>query len=1068
MQTPLEKAPAVCSPLGLLQLLCGLCGQLPFGSLRAATALLVIALASPLRAQDPRVIDDFSSLAAWTSVPSDGVSLQLVPAAGAMRMDIDFHGGGGYAVARRAVNLEMPANYEITFRVRGTVPVNNLEFKLSDSTGENVWWENRRDFAFPRTWTTYRIKRRQIQFAWGPLGGGELRRAAGIEIAVTAGKGGKGSVWIDDLRLTPLPPDPATPPAPVALDAPAAVDGDSTTVWKSQPVATPSLTLDLGYRREFGGLVIDWDSLDYARAYDVQGSTDQRSWRVLRRVTRGNGGRDWLYMPESEAQWLRLTARTTSRSRGIGVREIRVKPLEWSATPNAFFADVSRESPAGSFPRYWPDRQTFWTLVGVEGDFREALFSEDGAVETDKAGFTIEPFLLNDARLLTWNDVEITRSLADGDLPIPSVQWRASGLTLDVTSFATGGAGTSRVFTRYRVTNSTDSVVRPTLFVAVRPFQVNSAWQFLNTTGGFTPIRSIVWRAGRVYVNDTAQVVPFPAPALFGATTLDGGDIVDHIRAGRLPTATAVRDSLGFASGALSFPLTIAARSHRDVWIDLPARRASRVMPRSALEATEALNAQALYWRGRLDSIPIVLPPSGAPLIQAMRSSLAHILLNRDGPRIQPGSRSYERSWIRDGALTSAALLRIGGTREVREFIDWYAPFQYDNGKVPCCVDHRGADPVPEHDSHGELIFLIAEYVRLTGDTAVARTNWPRIVAAVGYIDTLRRQRLTPEYDAADKRHFRGILPPSISHEGYSAKPMHSYWDDFFALRGLKDAAELAVTLGEMGEARRIGALADTFRVDLIASIEAAMKVHNIDFIPGAADLGDFDATSTTVGLAPGGELHRLPRAAVERTFARYYEEFVKRRDGPQTWEAYTPYEFRVPGSLVRLGWRDRALEVLDWLFKDKRPPEWNQWPEVVWRDPRIPRFFGDLPHGWVASDFIRSVLDLFAYEDEQETGATLVIGAGIRDEWLREGDGVRVRALPTRFGRIGYQARAVGDAIVFAFDPGLRMPAAGMLVRNPNDLPARRITVDGREASPDANGDVLLLAPAREVRFGY
>ena len=1032
------------------------------------TALFVAALVSPMAAQEPRVIDDFSSLAAWAAVPSDGVSLQLVPAAGAMRMDVDFHGGGGYAVARRAVDLEMPENYEITFRVRGTVPVNNLEFKLSDSTGENVWWVNRRDFAFPRTWTTYRIKRRQIQFAWGPLGGGDLRRARGIEIAVTAGSGGKGSVWIDDLRLMPLAPVPATPPPPVAIEAAAAVDGDSATIWRSRAVATPSLTLDLGYRREFGGLVIDWDSLDFARAYDVQGSTDQRTWRVLRRVARGNGGRDWLYMPESEAQWLRLTARTTSRSRGIGIREIRVKPLEWSATPNAFFADVTRESPPGSFPRYWPDRQTFWTLVGVEGDFREALFSEDGALESDKGSFTVEPVLRNDGQLITWSDVTIARSLEDGHLPIPTVEWHAGNLTLGVTAFATGRPGASTVLARYRVSNQGDSTAHPTLYLAVRPFQVNSAWQFLNTTGGFSPIRSLVWRAGRVHVNDTAHVVPLQAPAAFGATTLDAGDIIDHLRVGRLPTATTVADSLGFASGALSFPLVVAARSHRDIWIAFPSRRAGTSMPRTVALASTSFDATRQQWQARLDSIPIALPPSGAALIQAMRSSLAHILLNRDGPRIQPGSRSYERSWIRDGALTSAALLRVGGTREVREFIDWYAPFQYPNGKVPCCVDHRGADPVPEHDSHGELIFLIAEYVRLTGDTAVARTNWPRIVAAVGYIDTLRRQRLTPEYDAPDKRHFRGILPPSISHEGYSAKPMHSYWDDFFALRGLKDAAELAVTLGEMSEARRIGSLADTFRVDLIASIEAAMKVHNIDFIPGAADLGDFDATSTTVGLAPGGELHRLPRAAVERTFSRYYEEFVKRRDGAQTWEAYTPYEFRVPGSLVRLGWRDRALEVLDWLFKDKRPPEWNQWPEVVWRDPRIPRFFGDLPHGWVASDFIRSVLDLFAYEDEQETGGTLVIGAGIREEWLREGDGVRVRALPTRFGRIGYQARAVGDAIVFAFDPGLRMPAAGILVRNPNDLPARRIIVDGREASPDANGDLVLLAPAREVRFEY
>src|SRR5687768_18221203 len=548
-----------------------------------AHALLLTLLASPLSAQEPRVVDDFSSLAAWTAVPSDGVSLQLVPAAGAMRMDIDFHGGGGYAVARRAVNLELPENYEITFRIRGAVPRNNLEFKLSDSTGENVWWLNRRDFAFPRSWTTYRIKRRQISFAWGPLGGGELRRARGIEIAVTAGNGGKGSVWIDDLRLTPLPPVPTTPPAPVAIDAPAAADGDSATVWRSPPVATPSLTLDLGYRRELGGIVIDWDSLDFASGYDVQGSTDQRTWRTLRRVVRANGGRDWLYMPESEAQWIRVTARTTSRSRGIAVREIHVKPLEWAATPNAFFADVTRDSPPGSYPRYWPDRQTFWTLVGIEGDFREALFSEDGALESDKGSFTVEPFLRSEGRLLSWNDVEIARSLEGGDLPIPTVQWRAGNLTLDVTSFGTGRAGASTVLARYRVSNSSDSAARTTLYVAVRPFQVNSAWQFLNTTGGFSPIRSLMWRAGRVHVNDTAHVVSLQPPGAFGATMLDAGDIVDHLRAGRLPAATTVRDSLGFASGALAFPLSIPARSHRDVWIALPARQATG--PRTVVEA---------------------------------------------------------------------------------------------------------------------------------------------------------------------------------------------------------------------------------------------------------------------------------------------------------------------------------------------------------------------------------------------------------------------------------------------------------------------------------------------------
>ena len=63
---------------------------------------------------------------------------------------------------------------------------------------------------------------------------------------------------------------------------------------------------------------------------------------------------------------------------------------------------------------------------------------------------------------------------------------------------------------------------------------------------------------------------------------------------------------------------------------------------------------------------------------------------------------------------------------------------------------------------------------------------------------------------------------------------------------------------------------------------------------------------------------------------------------------------------------------------------------------------------------------------------------------------------------------RAPGDTVVLTLDPGLRMPAAGIVIRNPKDLPAQRIVVDGRETSADANGDLVLLVLPREVRFEY
>src|SRR5205823_568535 len=114
------------------------------------------------------------------------------------------------------------------------------------------------------------------------------------------------------------------------------------------------------------------------------------------------------------------------------------------------------------------------------------------------------------------------------------------------------------------------------------------------------------------------------------------------------------------------------------------------------------------HWQGVLDRVDIALPPGAEKVVRALKTNLAYILINRDGPAIRPGSRNYARSWIRDGALTSLALLQLGTAAEVREFIEWYARYQTADGKVPCCVDRRGADPVVENDSPGAFIFAAA------------------------------------------------------------------------------------------------------------------------------------------------------------------------------------------------------------------------------------------------------------------------------------------------------------------------------------------------------------------------
>jgi hypothetical protein len=163
------------------------------------------------------VVDFFDSVSQWTTNPAEGVEIAVHPDSGrhgrGMRVDFDFHGHPGYGIIHRNVALDVPWNYEFSFSVRGEAPTNTLEFKLVDGSGASVWWSNNPNFSFPREWLTVARAKRKICFAWGPrgqnprFGGGDIRHVGAIEFAITAGSGGKGSVWIDDLTLTPLDPD---------------------------------------------------------------------------------------------------------------------------------------------------------------------------------------------------------------------------------------------------------------------------------------------------------------------------------------------------------------------------------------------------------------------------------------------------------------------------------------------------------------------------------------------------------------------------------------------------------------------------------------------------------------------------------------------------------------------------------------------------------------------------------------------------------------------------------------------------------------------------------------------
>ena len=908
--------------------------------LLAATLLMATWVA---HAEATRKLDDFGQPNAWHASGTDDVdaSLHAVQGKGGagICLDFNFNGVSGAATLHRELPIDFPEHFALSFDVRGAMKPNDLQVKLIDASGDNVWWYRREAFEPTQDWQSVAADDRQVEFAWGPTKERSLKRTAAIEFTVYAGQGGKGQLCISHLRLRELPQRAAAPPLP--------------------------------------------------------------------------------------------------------------------PTPNAVFLEQARRASRGMYPRGFSGEQSYWTLVGVDGGARHsALISEDGAVEVDKGGWSIEPMMFEGDKAIDWASGKNTQRLEDGYLPIPTVRWQVDTLSLETTAIANGDPARSQLLLRYVLHNDGDRPRQLTLALLARPFQVNPPTQFLNTPGGISPLRRLAWDGHTLRVNDTYAVQPLRQADSFVASDKD--NLPEQLAHGERPDRAKLDARDGFAQGALLYRIELAAHGSQSFALLVPWTGDA---PRPGDKPMDWLEQQIRQtsdtWREKLNRVTVHVPADNQAIADTVRSALAQILMSRDGPALQPGTRSYARTWVRDGAMMSEGLVRSGHADVADAFVRWYAPHQFSNGKVPCCVDTRGSDPVPENDSHGELIFAVAELWRYTHDRAVLASLWPHVERAIAYMDKLRAS----ETQAAP---FHGLMPASISHEGYSAKPMHSYWDDFWALKGYDDAAMLAGVLGKPEEAAMFAASRDAFRKDLAHSIDVAVAQHPIDYLPGAAELGDFDATSTTIALSPGDGQTWLPPALVEQTFQRYWDGFVARRDGKVAWDDYTPYEVRTIASFVRLGWRDRIGSLLTFFFADRRPAAWNQWAEVVGHDPRKPRFVGDMPHAWIASDFLRSAYDLFAYERSRDSA--LVLAAGIPAGWLK-GDGVGIERLRTPYGLLSFSLRERGKRLALHVEGGVAIPPGGMVLGWPYaGAPSGHVLVNGQVARWRDGELVIRRVPADVV----
>ena len=729
------------------------------------------------------------------------------------------------------------------------------------------------------------------------------------------------------------------------------------------------------------------------------------------------------------------------KAAGAALRSIALRPDAFSHTPNEFIHSLAADFPRGWFPRYWLREQSYWTPIGTPEGKRRALINEEGLVETDEAGFSLEPFVLTQEGAVTWADVTPSLALPKGGAPMPSVTWGTDRIQLQVAPWVDGAGDHQTLHVTYRL-----ECLKPApgirLAIAVRPFQVNPPWQAFRNLGGRSPIHHIRCNANGLTVEGR-EVVAAPCADAHGVSAFEEGEAPAVLTTGEVPLSQHVDDASGLASAEMVWNVP-SGKPLLEVAVSVPFVGKTKTFGEHA-------RANALArWRRKLGAVKWRVPACAAPAFDCFRTAAGHILINRDGPALQPGPRRYTRSWVRDCVIMGAALAKAGRPEALRTFLNWYAPFQREDGFVPCVVDRDGIDWLVEHDSHGQFLWGVREVFRDSRSRTFLKCMLPHVRKAADYLIALRSERMTAPYQSGEHAACFGLLPESASHEGYLAHPVHSYWDDFWGIRGLEAAADLAAADGRVEDAHRWRSEAARFQADVLRSLEKVVANKQLAYIPGSVEWADFDPTATSNAIALLDFADALPQGPLHAMLETYLDGFRRKHRGEMPWNNYTAYEIRIIGALVRLGKRDSANELLTFFLSDRRPREWNQWPEITWRDPRSPGHLGDVPHTWIAAEYLLALASMVAAE--REATNALVLASGMPWAWISEEDGFSVNGLPTRYGPLDFKIRADGeDTIHVSIGDSIVLPPGGLTLVPPLPTGRRIIAVETTQGEAEA-----------------
>ncbi len=635
--------------------------------------------------------------------------------------------------------------------------------------------------------------------------------------------------------------------------------------------------------------------------------------------------------------------------------------------------------PRGHLPVLTNVTNRNWTMVGNLQSTREAIVDCRGLVTPWFDGWSLDWWVrAADGWHFPSREPEVRQQLLDRRPVIETVMAIPGGEVVE----RVYGVPEEEEVVVAELENRTKAAL--TVALAIRPYNPEGL--------------AVIERIG--LVGATATVDGRPAlqftrpPDGVAASTFHDGDVVRRVVAGELaPTLSEVVCHAGMAQAAFVFALQ-ESESLRAAVPLVPqhrtrrrrrARRRAERRPRSP-EVLPSASGIGERWTVELRRGMQLTLPEGE-LADAVEANRAYLLLFHDGDEITPGPFTYHRFWFRDAAFQLAALGRYGFHSEVAQVLRSYPHRQHRDGFF---FSQR-----QEWDSNGAAIWSIAEHWRLSRDEELVRELAPAVASGAEWIERKRQAKRRRKDEA-----LRSLMPASISAEHLGPFD-YFYWDNFWSLRGLLDAADLLHVAGEEEAAADAACWARSLRADLEASM--SLVAHRLGLgrpvIPaGPRRRVDPAMIGSLVAAWPLGLLD-ADDPAVTATADVLRERFCL---GPAFFQAISHTGLGTYLTLqlafVELACGDdRALARLEWMLQAATAT--FTWPEAI--HPLLGGgCMGDGHHGWAAADFLSLVRCLLVREVEGGLAFCSMLPAS----W--EGHDLAIERAPTHYGLVSFSLR--------------------------------------------------------------